>query len=324
MRPKILVIGAGSVSKYHIEAATKVGYEVFGILATPGSTRVKDVAQKYDIKNVYNEISEVKKGVFDCVLIAIPSSEIFKIYCYVIELDIPILIEKPGSDNLSSLIQMRELKHSRSMFAYNRRYYSSVQKIKTEISKYDNYLVQILISEHSWSSEASRSEKLFHLENNSVHYFDLALFLFGRFNYRNFQTPSKENPFAISAQLYSNENYVGNMSISFGIPVNSSFDIYLPGEHSQLKPIEHYQKFQSIEMIAPSKSFPVKRYIPKESGNFILTSDDLNFKPGFVEMYRDFWNLLDFKNPQFGANFESAIESLNISSQFVNQMIQGQ
>lgn len=318
----MLIIGAGSISKYHIEAAVKVGYEVFGILATPGSNRVKNVAQKYNIKNIYNEISEVKKGVFDCVLIAIPSSEIFKIYCYVAELDIPILIEKPGSDNLASLIQMSEMKHSRSMFAYNRRYYSSVQKMKTALTKYDNYLVKILISEHSWNSAPSRSEKLFHLENNSVHYFDLALFLFGKFNYNNFQIPSKDNPFAISAQLYSNENYVGNMSITFGIPLNSSVDIYFPGEHSQLKPIEHYQKFESIEMFAPSESYPIKRYIPKESGNFLLTPEDVNFKPGFVEMYRDFWNLLDFKSPKFGANFESAIETLKISSQFVNQLIQ--
>jgi predicted dehydrogenase len=322
LKPKILVIGAGSVSKYHIEAATEAGYEVFGILATPGSHRAKEVSQIYEIQNVYNEISEVKKGVFDCVLIAIPSSEIFNIYCYVAELDIPILIEKPGSDNLESLIKMRDLNHPRSMFAYNRRYYSSVQKMKSELSKHNNYLVQILISEHSWNAKASKPEKLFHLKNNSVHYFDLALFLFDRLNFKDFQATAKDDPFAISAQLYSNENFIGNMSITFGIPLNSSFDIYLPGDHSQLKPIEQYHKFHSIEMFAPSKSFPIKRYIPKESEKFRLTPEDLNFKPGFVEMYRDFWNLLDFKNPRFGANFESAIECLKISSQFVNQIIQ--
>jgi len=321
LKPKICFIGAGNVSEHHIEAAKDNGFDLHSICGRRGSLRAKNIADKYNFNNYWQSIEEINTEQIDALSIIVDPKNLIKIYKKFEKTNLAILIEKPVALD-SKNIELLNAERSRTMVAFNRRYYSSVNRFKKDLSKLHFFQGHANLSELSWRLDSTNKEKIEFLKSNGIHFFDLLLHLFGKPKSINFERVlNKRKILGGSCIINFGYNKIITLNINFGIPSNHSLEVYSGNTVFQLKPIEVFSKILAMkyETIGTSK---IKSYVPVLENNWELSKHDISYKAGFFEMYKTFHritknecelnfpNLRDAKNAlEFAENIELLLRS---------------
>lgn len=129
---KILIVGLGSIAGKHIAAIRQIdpNVELYAWRSSP-KAEIKE-----GIINLYI-IEEVKKHIFDFVLISNPTSEHIRTIQDVLALNCPLFIEKPLSDNLETGNIIQEVLERRLLtyVACNLRFLDSLRYLKKYVEE---------------------------------------------------------------------------------------------------------------------------------------------------------------------------------------------
>ena len=281
---KLAIIGAGNIVNAHLDAAMHVGFEPVAIVARNNSKSVYKYSEQISGLNPCANLNELLTYEFDAFLVATSEGSKADILNKIIPLGKPILVEKPVTsiDNIGTLEKTDNLELVK--VAYNRRNYSSVDKLKSELIKVQHGVIQINIPELSWISNPSKelvNEMAF---TNSIHMIDLLNYLLPHHNITHIsegKNESKHNRII----SFEDEKFIGTINLTFGTPDTYSFKISSDSRVLELAPIETFKSFNKISKVENAKNAIYEKI---SDSHWEISEDDKNFKPGFVRQYSEF------------------------------------
>ena len=312
---RIGFIGAGNISKYHIEAAIEAGFKLTAICGQQNSITAPKVGLKYGFKNICNNVEDLLKLDLDCIAIITPTRIALEIYRAALKTKLPILIEKPVAPIPELLAGEIDLNRENTLVGYNRRFYGSIQKLKNFLNNVNKTQSHWNIPEMSWAPVQTEQERNYFLMENSVHCFDLINYLLGvPVNIQSVKQNNRDGVNSTSSVLEFLNGSIATVTFNFGIPANTSIDIYSDGKNICVKPLEILTTYDSILGIPASKEIPYKRYKLISSQEWTLPKEDVFFKPGFVQQYKEFYSVVNGKKMKVGANLQDAKNALDLAA----------
>ena len=314
---KLVIIGSGKISESHIEAAQANGFHLHGICSSKNSQTAFNLAKKYNFTNYYPNIENLLETNFDAAAIICDTINIPRVYEKMYRRNIPIIVEKPFSVNPEDFSKAM-LSSNKTLVGYNRRYYSSIHALKNKLNSEPYYNAVVEISEISWDSNSSDTERTRSVLDNSVHLLDLILYLFGDYNSIEIDRCYFGRGLkAINAKLSYLDGVTVELRISFGIPLNNSISVRFKDSVADCKPIEMFTSLNKMEMIAPDSRIKFKRYQPISTEHWTLSKHDNAFKPGFYLQYKELSDLVDGKSIRIGATLTQAYKVLMLSRELL-------
>ena len=245
---KILLIGTGYMAKEYLKILQFMGtdFTVLGNSKKSCEAFYKETiveAKPGSIKNIKN----IKD--FNFAINAASSDQLYKINLFLIENEIKnILCEKPGANNIEELENLNLVlleKKLNFFIAYNRRFYSSVNKLM-ELIEIDGGVESFYFDFTEWEStvlEAVKNKSI--LKNwfvvNSLHVVDLAFFICGspiKINSHVMGESFWHKPMVFSGSGITNKdalfsyNANWNSAGRWGIEINTKLNKYI------LRPLE--------------------------------------------------------------------------------------
>ena len=317
---KIGFIGAGSVARAHISASIAAGFIPTAICGNNLSERAKALSIEISGLKYFENIDELLKSDLDCISILLNSDVSLRIYRSVIEQkNIPVLIEKPVAQKSLDLKNDLDLDRMNTLVGYNRRFYSSVTDVKEILDGSAFIQSQWTIPEVSWEKSPRSDVRNFFLLENAVHILDLFLYLHGAPSQSTFYNHTGTDFLQGSTSIHKFEKKaIASLTISFGIPDNTSASFYASSNYYLLKPFEILKKFTDITTEPATDLTPFKKYLPTESIKWQISQDDLSFKPGFFKQYSELMNICSGKPRQIGASLRDAFNVLEFAENIIN------
>ena len=320
LNKKLVIIGSGSISASHIEAAQANGFELFGICASNNSKSALEVAKKYNFNHYFPKLEDMLDTTFDAAAIICNTINIYSVYEKLYEKNIPILAEKPFSVNSVDFGE-NVLKNQKLLIGYNRRYYSSISALREKIKSEIFYEAVIELSEMSWDSNSSVIEREQSVLENSVHSLDLMLYLFGEYDSLEIHRSSFEgNLQSIKARLFYSGGVIVDLRISFGVPLNNSISVRFKDSIAYCTPIELFSSHSKMKIISADSQVKFKRYQPISIEDWTLSDYDKSFKPGFYLQYKEFSDLVDGIPIKIGATATDAYKVLKLSEKLIGKV----
>lgn len=323
MKPRICIVGAGSISPFHIEAAQAAGFELFAICATPESNRAKLLYKRYGFKKLFLDLSDIKASKPDAIAILSNTENIFKIYQEIMPLKVPTLVEKPFVDSIYKFPADINLDCKITLVGYNRRFYSAVQLAKNYISKNPVVSSHWIIPELSNLSDSKNELRIKAIRENAVHVLDLMAYLFGTIRKISTERIFDNNGVKfISSLVKFNSGAVATLNLSLNSPNLYEGKILTTNNLLELKPLEVIKQFTGIEITQPHKDFFTRSY-SLEGPKWMIDPVDLQFKAGFYQQYIELINLVDGVPRVRGATLRDAKNALTLAealldSQFIS------
>jgi predicted dehydrogenase len=316
---RLAIIGSGSVSQSHIQAAQKVGFFVSSIASSDYSKTALSLSKKYNIPNYYENVEQLlNSDKYDCVALLTQPEVTQLLLPYLNFKNIPVLVEKPVA--LSSAF-LKEFEYNTKIFVgYNRRFYQTINELNRIKMLSPGILTFSVIESLNHNLPINLG-----LENvimkNTVHFFDLLNFLVPNFKLYDF-VYSNYN-YNCNWRIYSSNKFIGSFNLAFDSFKNS----YIEFENNQinicLKPIEKFYRYDMMRILQPNRGFSYKRYEPSNSlgktKSIIVESGP--FKPGFIAQYQEFFNFCEMDSQTYKlANLKDARIALE-SAESVLKMI---
>ena len=313
------IVGAGSIVQSHIDAAKLSGFSPAVVCGREGSARAIGIAKaNYGLSAVSN-LNALLQFELDAILIAVSTEAAAGVLEKCLESNLPILIEKPITTNAKILKRLNDLGSRQVRVGYNRRFYSSISRLKEELV-HQNGLVQVVIPELSIASKTSLEERISAVLENSVHILDLLGFVFGEVSIvQKLIIKNHDNVDCITAQIKLGQHFVGSINLIFETSENSSIKCWVQGKSLELMPIENFNKSTKMKLVMPSNSSPVKRY-EKVLENWNIGQDDTKAKPGFLGQYDAFKNFIAGAPSNNLATLQDALKALNLGIELVDNL----
>lgn len=315
MIKNILIVGVGSIAKEYIKIVQDLGHD----LTIVGRSE-KNVQKFNNLKLGENAHSggvdkflKKNKRKIDCAIVAVGIPSLAKVTKTLLENDIKkILVEKPGfntKEELNDILDLANKKKAKVMIAYNRRFFSSVNKA-IEIIEDDGGVSSFNFEFTEWRTQIENlnySEEI--MSNwfmaNSSHVVDLAFYIGGQ--------PKEMNSYAKEEfKWHSPINFVGS-----GISVNSALFCYkanwnAPGRWGLEFLTENYRL-----ILKPMERLQIQQ---KNSLKIDFCKDvdynlDEHYKPGFYNQTKAF---ILSKYEKFCSINDQQKNYLNIYSQILN------
>jgi len=184
----ILLVGAGPMASDYVEVLQHLNLQ-FDVVCRSEESASK-FYQKHKIKCVSGALnSEVHSGDnYSSAIIAVDIGSLFSVTKFLINSGVRnILLEKPAALYLAEIEQLLTLsreKNSKIFVAFNRRFYSSVEKL-IELAERDGGIKSLSFDFTEWSDKISPLEKSQEVKDrwvlsNSSHVLDLAFYLVGK------------------------------------------------------------------------------------------------------------------------------------------------
>ena len=317
---KIGFIGAGSVARAHVSASIAAGFTPTAICGNNLSERAKALSMEIPGLKYFENIGELLKSDLDCISILLNSDISLRIYRTVIEQkNIPVLIEKPVAQKSLDLKNDLDLDRMNTLVGYNRRFYSSVTDVKEILDGSAFVQAQWTIPEISWEKSPSSDVRNFFLRENAVHILDLFLYLHGVPSQSTFYNHNSNDFLQGSTSIHKFEKKaIASLTISFGIPDNTSASFYASSNYYLLKPFEILKKFTDINTEPANDLIPFKKYFPTESIKWQISEHDLAVKPGFFKQYTELMDICSGKPRKIGASLRDAFKVLEFTEKIMN------
>jgi predicted dehydrogenase len=299
---KLGIIGAGSIIPFHLKASMEAGFTPTAICGKPGSTNAMKIASSVKGLEFANSVSDLLEKSLDAILIATPASVTAEILKQALKNNVPILVEKPLSTELSQFLEIPTSAHDRIMLGYNRRHYSAVKKFRGVIQESGNGFVRVEIPELGTKHNTSKLERRTSLLENATHILDLLSFILGPITITHKEHMNDEDGIKYTlANFISSNLSIGTISIAYGVPDSPRISMWVGNKSIELSPIENLNISIGMKRVEPTASSPIATYA-KEYSHWELDNDDIRFKPGFLRQYLEFYSLVEGKR----TNFDSA------------------
>ncbi len=129
---KVLVVGAGSIGRRHIEVLKVTGRHEIGICELDRDN-ADDAGQKYGISEVYYDLEDAIKAQFDAVVVCTPNAYHADASIAAMEAGCNVLVEKPIASSISDawrMVMAAENTGRTLMVGYTLRVYPGLSEIK--------------------------------------------------------------------------------------------------------------------------------------------------------------------------------------------------
>jgi predicted dehydrogenase len=132
---RILVIGTGSIGERHVRCFMATGRADIGICEINPELR-ETVAKRYNLKEVYGDLSLALTKSWNAVLVATPAHTHIPIATEVARAGIHLLIEKPLSTSLDGIDELQRIIKKKKLIAavsYNHRAHPGAEALKAAL-----------------------------------------------------------------------------------------------------------------------------------------------------------------------------------------------
>lgn len=313
---KLAVIGCGNIAEFHINAMREVGFSIVSIAARVNSINVEAFSKKHNIQKIYKNPLDLLKSSseWDALLLLTPASVMVEYLKIVAPLMKPILVEKPVADNhidLKSLIKYKNIR-----VAYNRRFYSGVELLKSFIKSNPRSLIKVTLPEYRKDPDhniefPNRLPSMTY--ENSVHILDILNYISGEVEWDFLKNIKDNNKFiALLAIGHGSSGATIQLDSYYNASENFSINIVSDNERVEMKPIEVTSLFKGMEVNEPSEEMPIRQYTPILQ-NKIIDSSNHGHKPGFLGQAQDFMNFCLGRENSTGADIMDAYSVLKLA-----------
>ncbi len=283
LRPNIALIGCGPISNFHVDAARGAGLEITDVAASPNSINVSKFASKHNIPGVWMDPFElIENGTWDGLLIAATTPVTMELLKFAMRRGLPILVEKPVTLE-SALFDSIDTNAKNVMVGYNRRFYPSFQEMKNILSTQVDFMINVEIPEKLTTNELDRHFPFTGVRLNSVHVFDLVRYLVGPLDILSIENlrNSKGNEAAVMV-MRSHRGHLINIIINYEASANFKIILDDGSTRYHFSPLEQADVFEGMQLIEPTKEFPLRRYSPILKSSVRSDPSETHFKPGFL------------------------------------------
>jgi len=305
---KLAYLGSGPISNFHLPALKKVGFEVITIFTRKNSVRSYNFSKTHNLPVPELNFSDFleKAKYADAFVIAIKTEFVPKNLRIIAKFNKPVLVEKPGALYFKDL---NNLKNKKIYFAYNRRFYKGVEEAKKFIEKNPNTLTTINYP------DTIKTKHQFII--NGCHIIDLLFYLFSDFKILNCYKVKNKNGFIVV--LKTKKLDLLNLLVNWGSPDNFSISINSNNKRFELKPLEVGYLYNKMQIIQPTKKYPLRSYKPEIEKEFLPRN--FKFKPGFIEQYSEFKKVVKNKvKSKKLCDLKSAIKNLKMINQILKKI----
>jgi len=312
---RLAVVGSGGIVGFHVAAARAVGFTVEHVAARPGSGSAKRFADEHGLSYPVDDPYELigRSNEWDGLILATSTDHMPDLLRAACDTGKPILAEKPTARN-SALLGPFEQFSNRILVGYNRRFYTSVEYLRSFVHAGGPTVVQCQLPD-SVGLFGTTDERMAAVRLNSVHGFDLLRYVFGDLALGQFVTTTGESPSA-SVVFTSERGDAGTIVANWNAPANFAITADRGGERVELRPFEIATKFHGMEVVEPTTETPIRRYLPKIVDHSEVPERDLKYKAGFVSQYEAFALLLSGSRDPRAATINDAREALKIAEAF--------
>ena len=312
---RLAVVGSGGIVGFHVAAARAVGFTVDHVAARPGSGSAKRFADEHGLAHPVDDPYELigRSNEWDGLVLAASTDHMPDLLRAACEVGKPILAEKPTARHSATLGYFEQFS-DRILVGYNRRFYSSVEYLRSFVHSGGPTVVQCQLPD-SVGSSGTTDERLAAVRLNSVHGFDLLRYVFGELTLGQFVTTTGESSSA-SVVFTTGRGDAGVIVANWNAPANFSIIADRDGERVELRPFEVATKFHGMEVVEPTTETPIRRYLPKAVGHSEVPDRDLKYKAGFFSQYEAFSSLMSGSRDSRAATIHDAREALRIAEAF--------
>lgn len=313
------LIGVGNISAWHVRALRVAGVEVSGVSSRTGSTRLAQFATVHQIGNVYEDWRRMldDRQRWDAIVVASHTDGTPEILSAVLELNIPVLVEKPVAWNSSTLDKLRKRAHPRVMVGYNRRFYKTVRSARAEMRNGPPLLVHVALPEDikAPSDGTGSDEYLKPFFENSCHGIDLVRFIVGDIRVESVQR--LKTPLGrlcgLAVLFSSARGDIVDFMANWDTPANFGISLNRSGRRLDLCPFELVTVFEGMEVLPPSDEYPIRRYVPRQTQRIFLDEIDLREKPGFVAQAYALKEMINGSSvPRDAATLDDAFDAIRL------------
>jgi len=178
---KTLLVGSGNIARFYISYLESKQIQ-FSILSPRYKPEVVESLGFLD--KFYTDLEDISLNSYSRVILACPIEHLFSYSRYfLVKSNAVVLCEKPGVLN-EDLSELSHLAPARLFYAFNRRFYRTVQGVKAQLAIVENQesLMSVTLDERVSTVANSRKSgevKAKWLFANTSHPIDTALYLFG-------------------------------------------------------------------------------------------------------------------------------------------------
>lgn len=273
---RVVIIGAGYTAREHIRAFADVPGVVIAGIHSRTRSRAEVLAKEYTIPLICDSVTELyEKTKADLVVVAVPELSMRVVSTVCFEYPWTVLLEKPAGYNIVDAQVIKEAaqgKDRRVFVALNRRFYSSTQVVKDDISSLDSTRFIKVQDQQDQKAALASGQPQIVVDNwmyaNSIHLVDyFSMFGRGKIIRVDPVVPwDPDQPGIVVAKIVFNSGDIGLYEGTWNGPGPWAVTINTPLKRWELRPLEQL----SFQNRGERKTQLVKQHLW-----------DQTFKPGF-------------------------------------------
>ena len=314
-RNKIILVGTSPIVEFHVNALRKSGLNPTTVASSnKNSSSQEKFSAENNIKKSYSDWKNmIDEEEHDGILIAARVESTIEILEYAIKQNIPILVEKPVSVNSKDIKKLIKNSHEMIMVGYNRRFYKTVNILKNFVLEENTPVIASMI--------APESSNIMDFFNNSSHSVDMLRYIFGEIKLEYVKKLIVNDMQKGLVATFSNDRkdviqFIGNWNASD----NFGLSVFRDKKRFELKPYEKLNIYNEMDVIEPTSSSPIRKYVPKLIDRVNLEPLDEQFKPGFYQQSNAFSELIrNKKKMPSAASLNDALKNIEICEELVGK-----
>jgi predicted dehydrogenase len=263
--------------------------EISAVSARQGSGRLPDFAARHEIARTFPDWKSMldHPELFDALAVLTWPDGTPSVLQAVMDLGVPILVEKPVAWNSARLKQLCSKPNGHVIVGYNRRFYRPVQEARKEVLNGPPLLAQLTLPTQLYPHDGydPTAHYLYSFfESVTAHGLDLTQFVMGHLTllHSSRLKDADGNLAGVAAVLTTERGDLLQVTGNFASTSNFSLVLNRPGRRFDLLPFEAATIYAGMEILPPNAEYPIRRYIPKKSTQINLDNIDLQEKPGLV------------------------------------------
>lgn len=317
-------IGCGKIAPFHAEVLIHLGKKIKAVSNRSLSDRVREFQSEYNVDSLYKDWREmIEKEELDAIWLMTSWDSIENIAIELLKYKIPLFIEKPialSSDGVKKIIEGQKKYGTKLQIGHNRRFYNFIPKLKSQLQNSEVLRsVQVEIPENTTNKDKKNKDFLW--IHNSSHVVDLLTYLLGELKVIGIsKSKFEDESFNTFNGLLKTKNDVPVHLISnWNAPANFSIKFYTNNKIVELKPIEFYSVYDGFDIQEPTLETPVRQYHPRLIHKEYCNKSDDEFKPGFLEQTKYFFQT-EGENTQ---NFEpTSLKEAFCTSKLIEEILE--
>jgi predicted dehydrogenase len=284
---RIGFIGCGQISRFHADALSALGCKIVAVSARPESKSIEEFKNQYSIPASFDSWQKmIEQQDIDALWVTASWSAIDELLLPVLGYNLPTFFEKPvalSSSKIEAATQLYRSQTAYTQIGYNRRFYSYIPEVRKYLGENPPRSILLEIPE----TEPRKSDPLakYLWYQNSSHAIDLLYHLIGPFHIDKVVIQSRadsDTPNSFNGLLVSESGIPINLVANWNVPSNTNITFYCQDSIVKLSPLEMASIYSGLEIVEPTDSLPIRRYLPKLHQSLFCSPVGELFKPGFI------------------------------------------